>query len=328
MNMPVKVSIIIPTYKRPMLLKRCLEALISQDFPANEFEIIVVTDGLDDETNNMLADDRLFDFFQNIFCYSLPFKKGPAAARNAGWRIAKGDLILFTDDDCIPSVHWITNYYNAFQFYGECEIALTGKIIVPLSAAPTDFELNTANLETAEFVTANCACTKSCLEMVNGFDEAFTMAWREDSDLEFKFLKENIPIKKIEEAVVIHPARKAAWGVSLKEQRKSMFNALLFKKHPQLYKQRIGSPALRNYYLIIALLITSFAEWFENEKIIALVCLSIWLYLMIAFILKRLTNASLSFKHVVEMVATSLLIPFVSVFWNLYGAIKFKVLRL
>lgn len=326
--MPVKVSIIIPTYKRPMLLKRCLEALISQDFPANEFEIIVVTDGLDDETNNMLADDRLFDFFQNIFCYSLPFKKGPAAARNAGWRIAKGDLILFTDDDCIPSVHWISNYYNAFQFYGECEIALTGKIIVPLSAAPTDFELNTANLETAEFVTANCACTKSCLEMVNGFDEAFTMAWREDSDLEFKFLKENIPIKKIEEAVVIHPARKAAWGVSLKEQRKSMFNALLFKKHPQLYKQRIGSPALRNYYLIIALLITSFAEWFENEKIIALVCLSIWLYLMIAFILKRLTNASLSFKHVVEMVATSLLIPFVSVFWNLYGAIKFKVLRL
>ncbi len=326
--MPVKVSIIIPTYKRPMLLKRCLEALISQDFPANEFEIIVVTDGLDDETNNMLADDRLFDFFQNIFCYSLPFKKGPAAARNAGWRIAKGDLILFTDDDCIPSVHWITNYYNAFQFYGECEIALTGKIIVPLSAAPTDFELNTANLETAEFVTANCACTKCCLEMVNGFDEAFTMAWREDSDLEFKFLKENIPIKKIEEAVVIHPARKAAWGVSLKEQRKSMFNALLFKKHPQLYKQRIGSPALRNYYLIIALLITSFAEWFENEKIIALVCLSIWLYLMIAFILKRLTNASLSFKHVVEMIATSLLIPFVSVFWNLYGAIKFKVLRL
>lgn len=326
--MPVKVSIIIPTYKRPMLLKRCLEALISQDFPANEFEIIVVTDGLDDETNNMLADDRLFDFFQNIFCYSLPFKKGPAAARNAGWRIAKGDLILFTDDDCIPSVHWITNYYNAFQFYGECEIALTGKIIVPLSAAPTDFELNTANLETAEFVTANCACTKCCLEMVNGFDEAFTMAWREDSDLEFKFLKENIPIKKIEEAVVIHPARKASWGVSLKEQRKSMFNALLFKKHPQLYKQRIGSPALRNYYLIIALLITSFAEWFENEKIIALVCLSIWLYLMIAFILKRLTNASLSFKHVVEMIATSLLIPFVSVFWNLYGAIKFKVLRL
>ncbi len=326
--MSVKVSIIIPTYQRPALLKRCLEALISQDFPVSEFEIIIVTDGLDDETNNMLTNWRMFDFFPNIYCYSLPFRKGPAAARNAGWRIAKGNLILFTDDDCIPSVHWIKNYYNAFQFYGECEIALTGKIIVPCSSTPVDFEMNTANLETAEFVTANCACTRCCLEMVNGFDEAFTMAWCEDSDLEFKFLKENIPIKKIEEAFVIHPVRKGSWGVSLKEQRKSMFNALLFKKHPQLYKQKMGSPVLRNYYLVIALLITSFAEWLQNEKILAVVCLSIWLYLMVSVVIKRLSNDTISFKYVFEIIATSLLIPFVSVFWNIYGAIKFKVLQL
>jgi glycosyltransferase involved in cell wall biosynthesis len=326
--MSVKVSIIVPTYKRPELLKRCLEALISQDFPESEYEIIIVTDGIDEETNQMLAQSGLFDFFNNIFCYSLPFKKGPAAARNAGWRIAKGDLILFTDDDCIPDFNWIKNLHNAFEFYGFPAIALTGKVVVPLSSAPTDFELNTANLEKAEFVTANCACTKRSLEIVNGFDEAFTMAWREDSDLEFKFLKEDIPIKKIEEAVVVHPARKAAWGVSLKEQRKSMFNALLFKKHPQLYKERIGSPALRNYYLMIVLLVSFFTEWYQHQKIIAILCLSAWVYLMVLFILKRLSNASLSFKHVSEMIATSLLIPFVSVFWNLYGAIKFKVLRL
>lgn len=325
--MRLKVSIIVPTYKRPALLKRCIEALISQDFPEEDYEIIIVTDGIDEETNSMLAAAGLFDFFSNIFCYSLPFKKGPAAARNAGWRVAKGQLILFTDDDCIPDFNWIKNFYNAFEFYGDSTIALTGKVVVPLSSAPTDFELNTANLETAEFVTANCACTKLSLEMVNGFDEAFTMAWREDSDLEFKFLKENIPIKKIDEAVVVHPARKAPWGVSLKEQRKSMFNALLFKKHPQLYKEKIGSPTLRNYYLMIILLLTSLTEWYQGQQVIAFICFSAWLYLTVAFILKRLSNASLSFKHVTEMVATSLLIPFISVFWNLYGAIKFKVLR-
>ena len=186
--MSVKVSIVVPTYKRSVLLKRCVEALVSQDFPENEYEIIIVTDGLDEETNNMMAESAFFDFFPNIFCYSLPFKKGPAAARNAGWRIAKGQLILFTDDDCIPSTNWIKNFYNAYKFYGQPAIALTGKVIVPLSPQPTDFELNTANLETAEFVTANCACTKSSLELVNGFDEAFTMAWREDSDLHFKIL--------------------------------------------------------------------------------------------------------------------------------------------
>jgi glycosyltransferase involved in cell wall biosynthesis len=325
--MSVKVSIIVPTYKRAALLKRCVEALVSQDFPENEYEIIIVTDGLDEETNNMMTESAFFDFFSNIFCYSLPFKKGPAAARNAGWRIAKGQLILFTDDDCIPASNWIKNFYNAFEFYGQPSIALTGKVIVPLSPEPTDFELNTANLESAEFVTANCACTKSSLELVNGFDEAFTMAWREDSDLEFQLLKEEIPIKKIEEAVVVHPARKAAWGVSLKEQRKSMFNALLFKKHPQLYKEKISSPTLRTYYLMILFLITFFYEWYQQNKIIAFISLFAWAFLMISFIVKRLTNASRSFKHVSEMVATSLLIPFVSVFWNLYGAIKFKVLH-
>jgi len=326
--MAIKISIIIPTYKRPTLLKRCLQSLIIQDFNCDEYEIIVVTDGLDEETNRMLTDTEFYTSFSNLFCYSLPFRKGPAAARNAGWRIARGFLILFTDDDCIPSINWIKNFYNAFRFYGECDMALTGKVVVPLPPSPTDFELNTARLECVDFVTANCACTKAALEMVNGFDEAFTMAWREDSDLQFNLLKNQIPIEKIEEAIVIHPARKAPWGISLKEQRKSMFNALLFKKHPQLYKEKIGSPAVRSYYLMIVLLFTSFAEWFSNSKIIALVCFMAWLYLTISFILKRLNNASLSINHITEMIATSILIPFVSVFWNLYGAVKFKVLRL
>lgn len=324
--MDIKVSIVIPTYKRRELLKRCLQALISQDFTEGEYEIIVVTDGLDKESTSLFSDPDLFSAFPEVYCYSLPFRKGPAAARNAGWRMARGELVLFTDDDCIPSINWIKNFYNAFQFYRQENIAFTGKIVVPLPPSPTDFELNTARLEEGEFVTANCACTKTALDIVNGFDEAFTMAWREDSDLQFRLLKNNVSIKKIEEAIVIHPARKAPWGVSLKEQRKSMFNALLFKKHPDLYKEKIGSPVLRSYYLMIVLLITFFAEWFRDAKIIALLCLAAWLYLTIIFIIKRLNNASLSIKHVTEMVATSLLIPFVSVFWNLYGAVKFKVL--
>ena len=326
--MPIKVSVIIPTYKRPLLLKRCLTALMVQDFKKEEYEIIVVTDGLDEDTENMLKEIYLSNDFNNLFHYSLPFKKGPAAARNAGWRMASGALVLFTDDDCIPEVHWVRNYYNAFEFYQQDFIAFTGKIVVPLSAAPTDFELNTANLESAEFVTANCGCTKQALEEVNGFDESFTMAWREDSDLEFRLLKKDIPIKKIDEAMVIHPVRKAAWGVSLREQRKSMFNALLFKKHPQLYKQKISSPVLRKYCLMIFLLVGAVAAWYYNYKVAGLLCLLLWLFLTGMFIRKRLSNTSLSPVHILEMVVTSLLIPFVSVFWNFYGAFRFKALHL
>ena len=255
-------------------------------------------------------------------------KKGPAAARNAGWKIAKGKLILFTDDDCIPATDWIKNYYNAFEFYNETIIAFTGKINVPISVTPTDFELNTLHLETADFVTANCACSKTALEKVNGFDEEFTMAWREDSDLEFKLIEQGIHIIKIDEAEVTHPVRKAPWGISLQEQKKSMFNALLFKKHPKLYKAKIKQGVLWNYYFMIIFLLVCVMALFYQMKPVALGCFTCWIILLGMFTSKRLANASRSFKHVTEMIATSVLIPFFSVFWNLYGACKFKALPL
>jgi glycosyltransferase involved in cell wall biosynthesis len=326
--MAVKISIVVPTYKRPQLLKRCLDSLILQDFSPEEYEIIVITDGVDEETENSVRECKANKYFSNIFCYALPLKKGPAAARNAGWRIARGKWILFTDDDCIASIDWVKNFCNAFEYYSQSFIAFTGRVIVPRSARPTDFELNLANLETADFVTANCACSKISLEKVNGFDEQFTMAWREDSDLHFKLLTEKIPIIKIEEAVIFHPVRKAKWGVSLKEQKKSMFNALLFKKHPVLYKEKISSSILWNYYLMIFLLPGSFIALYFNQKILAALFLSGWFILLSRFIFKRLENASRSLVHVSEMVATSILIPFLSVYWNLYGAYKFKVLHL
>ena len=326
--MAIKVSIVIPTYQRPQLLKRCIDSLILQEFLNEEYEIIVVTDGIDQQTENTVEKCKANKYFSNIFCYSLPLKKGPAAARNAGWRIAKGKYILFTDDDCIASPDWVKYFCNAFEYYGQTLLAFTGKVIVPRSSLPTDFELNTANLETAAFVTANCGCTRAALEEVNGFDEQFTMAWREDSDLHFKLLKQKIPIIKIEEAVIFHPVRKAQWGVSLKEQKKSMFNALLFKKHPDLYKQMISSSVLWNYYLMIFLLPGSVIAMYFDQKILAILLFSGWSVLLCLFVYKRLAKASKSFKHVAEMIATSILIPFLSVYWNLYGAYKFKVLHL
>jgi len=154
------------------------------------------------------------------------------------------------------------------------------------------------------------------------------MAWREDSDLQFRLIKQAIGIKKIEEAEVMHPVRKAPWGISLKEQRKSMFNALLFKKHPQLYREKIHTGYLWNYYFMIIFSTASVVTAFLRERVAAGVCLLCWIVLLAVFTLKRLANTSHTFSHVAEMIATSLLIPFYSTYWNLYGAYKFIVFRL
>ncbi len=321
--MKVNVSVVIPTFKRVHLLQRCLEALQKQDFRGT-YEVIVVSDGEDEATTALVKSFSERNNTAFVFA-SLSKKTGPSAARNKGWQMANAELILFTDDDTQPLQNWLQVYWNAFLFNQRNWIAFTGKTVVPIPATPTDYERNTAGLETAEFITANCACSKVALQTVNGFDEEFAMAWREDSELQFKLLNANIPIVKIEAAIVVHPVRKAAWGVSLKEQKKSMFNALLFKKHPVWFRSKIMEAPVWNYYAMIVLFIAGLVLSIFHFYKSSLLFLGGWLLLEIIFIAKRLRNNSTSFSHLCEMVVTSFCIPFLSVFWTLYGAYKFKV---
>jgi glycosyltransferase involved in cell wall biosynthesis len=317
------VSIVVPTYRRPQLLANCLKALLLQKFNKRDYEIIVVSDGPDEHTKQIL--NNWVGYSYPVIRYlPLPQKKGPAAARNYGWLNAKGQIIAFTDDDCIPDPHWL------HEIVAHCnpteEVALTGKVIVPISKRPTDFENNTARLQTADFITANCACTKNALIKAGGFDEQFSMAWREDSDLEFKLIDNHIPIKKIASAIVVHPARSANWGVSVKEQKKTMYNALLYKKHPLLYKKKICQQTPVLYYCIIAAFAMMVVGFITRQHNIAMVGAAGWLSLTGYFIYKRLYETKLSVSHITEMVVTSFIIPFVSVYWQWYGAVKYRVL--
>lgn len=318
----MKISVVVPTYKRPELLMRCLHSLVEQYFDENEYEIIVVSDGPDELAKHILH-VWAETYPNNIRYVALPHKKGPAAARNVGWRMATAPLIAFTDDDCMPDCRWLQNIWEAWEL--ETEIAYTGRIIVPLSSQPTDFERNTAQLEKAEFVTANCVCTRDALERIDGFDERFEAAWREDSDLEFRLMLAQIPIQHLSNAIVVHPVRKAPWGVSIKEQRKNVFNALLYKKFPQLYRQKIQQRPAWNYYVMITAVIVALIFFAYNQPIPALVALAVWFSLLFIFIKKRLAYTTHSWPHIWEMIMTSAAIPFVATYWSLYGALRYKV---
>ncbi|MDB5110429.1 MAG: glycosyl transferase family 2 [Mucilaginibacter sp.] len=317
--MEVKITVVIPTYRRPKLLTKCLAALNHQTFARNEYEVIVISDGPDEITAKAIGADPKYALVKFL---STAEKKGPAAARNMGWLQAKGKLIAFTDDDCLPDQAWLQTIWQNYK--GEEEIAFTGKMIVPVSQPPTDYELNIANLETAEFVTANCVCTKNALVKTGGFDERFKMAWREDSDLHFKLLENNILIHTIP-AVVVHPVRKAPWGISIKEQKKGVFNALLYKKHPQLYRQRIKSQPSWKYYLIVLLFTGIFLSLIAGSNPAAICCAAGWLILTLDFCRKRLAKTSRAPMHLLEMLITSMIIPFLSVYWQIYGAIKYRI---
>jgi len=323
--MAAEISVVIPTFRRLALLRKCLEAIVAQACPDCSFEVIVVSDGPDDTTGSLIAHIKTENPGFPIFFYSLDMKRGPAAARNYGWKKSTGELVVFTDDDCIPSPGWLAGYWHKYQLHKQPIIAYTGKVEVPVPAMPTDYEKNVAQLSSAEFITANCAVTREALNQVNGFDEAFPVAWREDSDLQFKLLKENVPIFSVQEALICHPVRKTFWGSSIRDQQKSMFNALLFKKHPEFYRRRIASGPVWIYYVIILASSIVITALLFQAGIIAGIAGAIWFLSVSSFIFKRLRGTNPSFSHRLEMIVTSLLIPYLSVYWTLRGAMRYKV---
>lgn len=320
----IHISVVIPTFKRTYLLERCLDALSKQELAGEYFEVIVVSDGDDEDTRMTVSN---FTAIRHLTYMNLPEKKGPAAARNKGWRNAKGSLIAFTDDDCIPDRHWLQAFVHRHDDNTPLA-AYTGRVKVPLPAMPTDYERNTKGLEAAEFVTANCCCTKNALVLCEGFDENFGAAWREDSDLHFKLLSNNIPVTRLDLALVCHPVRKAGWGISVKEEKKGLYNALLYKKYPLLYRQYIQPQPIWLYYYMVLLFITAITGLAYNVEWLAGFASTIFIWLLAGFILKRTEGTSRKLPHLSEMVITSLAIPFLSLFWHFYGAVRYKVFYL
>lgn len=247
---------------------------------------------------------------------------GPAVARNIGWHAATGEIIAFTDDDCIPAPNWLRAGVDAFV---DGVVGVSGKIIVPLTCTPTDYERNAAHLSTAEFVTANCFYLRSALVSVGGFDERFTSAWREDSDLFFTLLQSHDKFLYVPEAVVIHPVRPTPWGISLRQQRKSMFNALLYKKHPSLYRQRIQAVPPWHYYCIVVAGLSALIAAPGGLWLFACAALCIWLCLTARFCVQRLHHTSHAPRHIAEMIVTSMLIPPLAIYWRIFGAVKYRV---
>jgi hypothetical protein len=329
----VEVSVVVPTYLRLRLLCRCLKALARQDRDPSSYEIIVVDDARSDATRAALAgfSGRLQDKSKirpKIRYIRPPLgTRGPAAARNAGWRAARGAVVAFTDDDTIPLPGWLGEGLRALR--GADATAAAGRVVVPLPLPPkrpTDWQRNTAGLDGAEFVTANCFIRRHALAAAGGFDERFTSAWREDSDLYFTLLEQRGKVVAAPAAIVVHPARPAPRGISLAQHRKLFFDALLYKKHRQLYRKKIAAAPPLRYYLTVAAAVSALAALPAGQVEIAALCAVIWLALTVQLAVRRLRGTSRAWRDRLDMVLTSIAIPFAAVYWRVAGALHFRVL--
>ncbi len=100
MESPLKVSVIVPVYNTARYLAACIEGLLDQDFDPSAYEILAVDNNSTDESASII------ERYPRVRLLHEP-KQGSYAARNRGVREAKGEIIAFTDSDCVPERDWL-----------------------------------------------------------------------------------------------------------------------------------------------------------------------------------------------------------------------------
>ena len=92
------------------------------------------------------------------------------------------------------------------------------------------------------------------LRALGGFDVRFTSSWDDARDLQFTLAKVSGEVVGAPNAIVERPLNRGGWDATLHQYRKMLFDALLFKKHPRLYRERVRRAPPWNYYFIVAAL--------------------------------------------------------------------------
>lgn len=198
------ISIIIPTFNRKSALKKCLNALQRQSIDKN-WEVIIVDDGGSVELSELM---KRID--QNLDIKLVrQDNKGPAAARNYGVRLAKGEYIAFLDDDCEPQEGWLQNLMiNANE-----GVMTGGKTTNKLHDNPyseTSQLLVSFLYEYFEgkmwyfFTSNNLLVDKKSFLEIGGFDETFETAAGEDRELCARWSLSNYKLQYESRAVIWH----------------------------------------------------------------------------------------------------------------------------
>jgi glycosyltransferase involved in cell wall biosynthesis len=239
----MKISVVIATFNRKDSLRATLNSIFAQDYPVTDFEVIIISDGSTDGTDAML--DRIDRPAGLTFKYFRQANRGPAAARNVGVKAAVGDVIAFTDDDCLPQRKWLSTIDR--ELSDAAVVGLQGRTYSDAKGI-TPLTHQIENLHgTNDVPTCNAAYRRSVLLAVGGFDDKFPFPHNEDADLAWRIMKIG-KIKFCPDMLVHHPPREDRFKKVMKRMRILESEFRLYHKDPVSYRKYRAPSQWNNIY--------------------------------------------------------------------------------
>jgi len=226
-------TVVVATRNRVEMLGRLLDALADQE-GAGPFEVVIVDDGSTDGTFAMLEERVAREDAYRLVALRQEVNRGPAAARNRGWRAGTAPVVCFTDDDCIPAKGWLQAHIAAVE---------AGADIVQGQTTPvpeqrdrwTPFCRSITRVRDGGFYeTCNMAYRRDVLEATDGFDEEFRFPYGEDTDLAWRAFKQGYGVTFHKTAEAHHEVWPFNWKAHLADLRRREGIVMLVRKHPEV----------------------------------------------------------------------------------------------
>lgn len=204
-----RVSIIVPVYNGESTLDLCLQSMLKLDYPKDLIEIIVVDNASTDNTKNIIGKYPVI--------YSLEQKKTSYAARNNGIKLSSGDILAFTDSDCIVDPEWLKsgvemlmknssqNKERIAALAGRVEAYQPENVIEKYTAAIGVLDQKKSISKAARIATCNVFFHKSVFDKVGLFDENLFSGG--DTEMSWRIQSKGYTIGYCEKALLYHKHR-------------------------------------------------------------------------------------------------------------------------
>jgi glycosyltransferase involved in cell wall biosynthesis len=228
-----RFSIVVPTRGDRAKLTTLLDALERQTLARDQFELLVVFD-------DVPPDAAIESSIQALGGHVVrrPARGGPGAARNAGAASARGEYLVFTEDDCAPAPDWLERAASRLDADPSLDV-IEGATLLP-GGGPVRGVAASGGV----YLPTNLVVRRELFVKLGRYCEAFFDAdrgiyFREDADFGFTLEATGARIAWAPEVKVEHPVEHPGWLDPLRWARRYEMDPLLASRHPERFRDRI-----------------------------------------------------------------------------------------